>query len=102
MVEEFVDVAAAGAWFVSVGVGGRLEKGEEDDWSVDIERVVGVGVLVDEREDVSCAKEEVGRIHERNRRVEEYGIVDREQRQIFLERRDSIFRNLELSGQAAQ
>lgn len=51
-------------------------------------------------EEVSCAKEDVGRIHERKRRVEENGIADRGQRQTFLERRDSIFQNLELPRQA--
>lgn len=58
---------------------------------MEVERVVGEGVFVVERGFVSCAKEEVGRIHERKRRVEESRRVDRGQWQTFLERRDSIF-----------
>lgn len=67
---------------------------------MDVERVVGEALVVEGGEEVSCAKEDVGRIHERKRRVEENGIADRGQRQTFLERRDSIFQNLELPRQA--
>jgi hypothetical protein len=41
-----------------------------------VKRVVGVLLLVDGMEEMSCAKEEVGRVQERNRRVEESDIAD--------------------------
>jgi hypothetical protein len=93
MVEAFVEVAAAGAGLGCVGVGGGFEEdGEENEEGiVDVTVVVGVGLLVGGSEDVSCAKEEVGRIHERKKRVEENGLLERGQWQIFLGRRDSIF-----------
>lgn len=86
---ELVLEDVAGGGLGCVGVGGGFE--EEEERTVAVERVVGDGVLVGERELVSCAKEEVGRIHERKRSVEENGRVDRGQWQMFLERRDSIF-----------
>jgi hypothetical protein len=80
----------AGAGVGWVGVGGGLAEVEEG--TGEVERVVGEGVFEEEeREEVSCAKDELGRIHERKRRVEERGRVDRGQWQMCLERRDSIF-----------
>ena len=76
VVEALVDVAAAGGRSCWVCVGGEsVEDGEGG--SVDVERVVRVGLLVEGREDASWAKEDVGRIQERKRRFEESGNADR-------------------------
>jgi hypothetical protein len=89
-VEELVVEVVGGGELGCVGVAGGLEEGEEEG-VVEVERVVGEGVFEEERGVVSCAKEEVGRIHERKRRVEESCRVDRGQWQMFLKCRDSIF-----------
>ena len=71
-------------------MGGRFEDegAEDEEGTVDLENVVGM--FVEEREVVSCAKDELGRIKER-KRVEESGKWDREQWQTFLARLDFIF-----------
>ena len=78
-------VAEGGVETVSVG-SAFVEGGEEG--RVEGEKVIGV--FFDEVEEVTWANEELGRIHERKRRVEENRSSDRGQRQRFLERLDSI------------
>ena len=68
-------VAGGGAGWVCVGGGFEDEGVEDEERTVNLESVVGM--LVEEREVVSCAKDELGRIKERKRRVDENG--DRDQ-----------------------
>lgn len=68
-------VAGGGVGWVCVGGGFEDEGVEDEEGTVDLESVVGM--LVEEREVVSCAKDELGRIKERKRRVDENGDRDR-------------------------
>lgn len=80
-----VVVAEGGEGRVCVG-GGSFE---EEDGRMEVERVVGE--FVEEVEEVSCANEELGRIQDRKRSVEENRSGDGRQWQTFVEHLDSIF-----------
>ena len=75
-----MDVAAAGGGCCCVCVCGRFENEDEDEDEEleeggieDVKTFVDVAVFVVGREEVSWAKEELGRIHERSKMVEVNG-----------------------------